>query len=426
MRVHYNLRDKNAKEKTSIFLVARHFGQNLRYSTGLSISPTLWDVKRNRPKAGQLPHVRVALNQLEEKAEKALMDAGYLSQTEFKALMDRVTGKVQDEGKTPYLLAFVRDYCGVNPRATLKSAGTILVNFTLGTSYPRWGLIEWDKLKGNDVRFDSIDWFWRQRFYNYCVGQKLTASYIEAVLFSVSHFLNASRPTHHTNEVNKIGGWSNTKNAETRHTPITLSVEEINRLAGLNGLSDLDTRIKDLFLIGVMCGQRFSDYSTIKPNQVKDGRVHFLQQKTKVKTAIPLNLWAGLVPETLGEILERYGNTSPLIEGKQPDAILNERIKFLCRRAGISEQVEVISTIGDDANLTYCEKWQVISSHTARRTFATVWHRGKMSLASIALFTGHKSVNQLKTYIGLTNEEHQQAAEREAETARELLLSKAI
>jgi len=426
MRTHFNLRDKNAKEKTSIFLVARHSGKNLRYSTGLSISPTLWDVKRNRPKAGQLPHVRVALNQLEEKAEKALMDAGHLSQTEFKKLMDKVTGKVQGEEKTPYLLAFVRNYCEVNPRAALKSAGTILVNFTLGTSYARWGVIEWDKLKGNDVRFDSIDWFWRQRFYNYCVGQKLTASYIEAILFSVSHFLNASRPTHHTNEVNKIGGWSNTKNAETRHTPITLSVEEINRLAGLNGLSDLDTRIKDLFLIGIMCGQRFSDFSTIKPNQVKDGRVHFLQQKTKVKTAIPLNLWAGLVPETLGQILERYENAAPTLPTCRPDIYFNERLQFICRRAGICDQVQVITTAGGKVETTYVEKWRKVRSHTARRTFCTIWYKGKMSLASIAQFSGHKSVDQLKTYIGLSEEEYQQAAESEAETARAVLLAKAI
>ncbi len=426
MRVHFNLRDKNAVGKTSIFLVARHFGKNLRYSTGLSLSPTEWDIKRNRPKPGQLPHIRVKLNQLEDKAEKALIDAGHLSQSDFKDLMDKVTGKVEPGGKTPYLLEFIKGYCNENPRPALKSAACVLVNFTLGVDYAKYPQIDWDRIKKNDIRFDAIDWSWRQRFYNYCVGKNLRASYIEVLFRSVSHFLNASRPTHHTNEINKLKGWSGTKNAKTKHTPITLTIDEINRLASLSGLSDIDTKAKDLFLIGIMSGQRFSDFSTIKPNQVKNGRVHFLQQKTKVKTAIPLNLWAGLVPETLGEILERYDNLSPVLCEKDADAYLNKRVKFLCRRAGITAQVEVISTAADNADLTYCEKWQKISSHTCRRTFATTWHRGKMSLASIALFTGHKSVNQLKTYIGLSDEEHQQAAEREAETARMELLSKAI
>jgi len=368
----------------------------------------------------------VKLNQLEEQTEKALTDAGYLSQAEFKKLMDKVTGKVQSEGKTPYLLAFVRDYCEVNKRRTLRSTATALVNFTLGTAYARWSEIDWNAIKGKDIRFDAIDWNWRQRFYLHCVESRLSASYIRERLLHISHFLNASRPGHHTNEVNKVRGWASVKNAETRHTPIALSLDEINRLARLKGLSELDTKIKDLFLIGIMSGQRFSDFSTITPNMVKAGRVHFLQKKTKVKTAIPINLWAGLVPETLGEILERYGNTSPDIGGYRSDVVLNERIKFLCRRAGIVDRVEIISTIGDEAVVSDCEKWEKVSSHTARRSFCTAWHRGKMALASIALLTGHKSITQLKKYIGLTDEEHLQAVEREAEAARQRMLSKAI
>lgn len=454
MRVHFNLRDKNAQEKTSIFLVARHHGKNLRYSTGLSISPTLWDVKRNRPKelkkrsaiiehSANIPEeyqiefakkqnelgfeITRKLNELEIKAGEVLMKAGPLSQPEFKKLMDIATGKTKDNLTTAYLLEFVRNYCqNVNNRGTLKSTATILVNLVLGTSYSRWSMIDWDRIKGRDIRFDAIDFEWRQRFYNHCVDQNLAASYIDAMLANVSHFLNVSRPKHHTNEVNKMKGWTTTKNAKTRHTPITLTLEEINRLAKLEGLSEQDTRIKDLFLIGVMSGQRFSDYSTIQPDQVRGGRVHFLQKKTKIKTAIPLEMWAGLVHETMGEILARYGNRSPEVRATKPDSLLNDRIKTLCQLAGINAKVEVISTNGDREKVAYCKKYEVISSHTARRTFATTWYRGKMSLASIAMLTGHKNVDQLKAYIGLSDEEHQQAAESEAQAARERLLSKAI
>jgi len=425
MRIHYNLRDKNAAEKTSIFLVVRHFGKNLRYSTGHSISPTLWDVRRNRPKAGQLPHVRIALNQLEEKAEKGLMDAGNLSQTEFKNLMDKVMGKVDDGGKTPYLLQFIREYIQNKNMGILKSTGTMLVNFALGAAYTKWGGIEWDKVKGKDVRFDAIDWNWHQRFYNYCVDQGLQASYIKQTFRIISLFLNASRPTHHNNQINKTRGWADIKNGDVHHTPIALTLEEVNMLATLE-LNEDDAKTRDLFLIGLYSGQRYSDFSTIQPNQVKGGRVHFIQKKTKSKTAIPLNLWAGLVPETLGEILERYGNTSPTLPTCRPDIYLNERMQFICRRAGITEQVEVFDRPGRELNVMYLEKWQKVRSHTARKSFCTIWHRGGMSLASIAKFSGHRSVDQLKAYIGLSSEEHLQAAEREAETARAVMLAKAI
>ena len=251
MKICFNLRDAKAKDKTAVLLIVSHYGRRLKATTGLHISPTAWNPKTNRPKAGQLPHVRVKLNQLEEQTEKALIDAGYLSQTEFKKLMDKVTGKVQGEGKTPYLLAFVRDYCEVNKRHTPRSTATALVNFTLGTAYARWSEIDWNAIKGKDIRFDLIDWNWRQRLYINSVEKGLSSSTIRERLLHVSHFLNASRPGHHTNEVNKVRGWASVKNAETRHTPIALSLDEINRLARLKGLSELDTKIKDLFLIGL-------------------------------------------------------------------------------------------------------------------------------------------------------------------------------
>ena len=425
MRIHYNLRDKNAAEKTSIFLVVRHFGKNLRYSTGFSISPTLWDVRRNRPKAGQLPHVRVQLNQLEEKAEKALTDAGAMSQPEFKILMDKVTGKVQDEGKTPYLLQFVREYIQNKDMGILKSTGTLLFNFATGGKCTKWNGIDWSRIKGNDIRFDSIDWNLHRKLYNYCVEQGLQASYIKQTFRIISLFLNASRPGHHNNQINKAKGWADIKNGDVRATPVALTLEEVNLLANMV-LSGDDAIARDLFLIGVYSGQRWSDFSTIQPNQVRAGRVHFTQKKTKTKTVIPLDLWRGLVPETLGEILERYGNTSPTLPTCRPDIYLNERMQFLCRRAGIADHVEVYDTSGGDLKILYLEKWQKIRSHSGRRTFATLCRRAEMSLPAIARFTGHKSVDQLKKYIGIDDEELQMSAEREAEAARQRMLSKAI
>jgi len=425
MRIHYNLRDKNAKEKTSIFLVARHFGKNLRYSTGLSISPTLWDVKRNRPKSGQLPDVRVALNQLEEKAEKALMDAGNLSQPEFKALMDKITRKVEDSGgKTPYLIQFIREYLEEKNQGGVKSLGTLLVNFSAGTNYSQWGRIDWSRVK-KDIRFDAIDWNWHRKFYNYCVAQGLQAGYVKQVFRLLSLILNASRPTHHNNQINKAKGWADIKNGDVRHTPIALTLEEVNKLAALE-LAGEDARVRDLFLIGVYSGQRWSDFSTIQPNQIRDGKVYFVQKKKKNRAVIPLDLWRGLFPETLGEILERYGNASPTLPTCRSDIYFNERVQFLCRRAGIVDQVEVFDTSGGDFKIIYLEKWQKVRSHTARRTFATLCRRAEMSLPAIARFTGHKSTDQLKKYIGIGEDELQQAAESEAEAARQRMLSKAI
>ncbi|AEE48697.1 tyrosine-type recombinase/integrase [Haliscomenobacter hydrossis] len=425
MAVHFNLRDKSAQSKTSIFLVVRHHGKNYKYSTGLSVDPSLWDASKNRPLSGKLLPLKAKLNDLELKVERAMSEAEYLTAQEFKDLMDRVTGKVEGKDKT-YFLQYVREFCDGKTRATLKSTATALVNFITGSSYTQFGKIDWAKVNAKDIRFDDIDFTWRQRFYNYCTDQGLTALYIQQRLRHIAQMLNASRFSKlHSNDINKMRGWADVKNSEVRHTPITLSLEEISRLAALE-LNEGDAKVRDLFLIGVYSGQRWSDCSRIKPDQVKGNRLYFVQQKTSSKAIVPLDLWAGLVPETLGEILERYDNAAPTLPTCRPDIFFNERLQFICRRAGITEQVQVITTAGGKVETTYVEKWRKVRSHTARRTFCTIWYKGKMSLASIAQFSGHKSVDQLKTYIGLTDEEYQQAAESEAQAARELLLSKVI
>ena len=51
------------------------------------------------------------------------------------------------------------------------------------------------------------------------------------------------------------------------------------------------------------------------------------------------------------------------------------------------------------------QKWEVISSHTCRRSFCTNLFKRGMNLEDIALFSGHSAIRILKLYIKLTPEE---------------------
>jgi len=93
MKIRYNLRDAQAKSKTAILLIVSHYGKRLKVTTGLHSSPTAWNAKTNRPKAGQLPYIRERLNQIEAIAEKILSTAGYLTQTDFSKLLNEATGR---------------------------------------------------------------------------------------------------------------------------------------------------------------------------------------------------------------------------------------------------------------------------------------------------------------------------------------------
>ena len=413
MKVHFNLRDAKAKEKTSIVLTIRHYQKPLKWSTGLHISPTLWDAKRNRPKAGNLPHVREQLNALEVLTEQKMSSAGYLTQSDFSALMNEATGKAEPE-KTPFLFAFIREYCAENTRKELKLTGRILYNFITGANVAIWPLIDWDKARAKDVKIEAITWDFRKRLIRYCFDQNYSVSYVQGTLKRFGQFINESRANgHHQNAISKERGWANVQGAgveKAKNVPIALSLEELNRLAALE-LTGIDERIRDCFLIGAFTGQRWSDYGFIKPYQVKGDLVRFYQQeKTENYCEVELDLFAGLVPHSLGDLLAKYGNQSPIItEGKQinktADVKINERVKFFCRRAGITEKMRWSEDSGGKIKEYEIEKWEAMGTHTARRTFATIWYNLGMPVDEICSVTGHKNATQLMEYIGVTQDE---------------------
>ena len=404
MNIRYNLRDKQDKDKTAILMVVRHFQKTLKWATGLHTSPTAWNPKTNRPKAGQLPHVRERLNQLEAIAEKILSTAGYLTQKDFAKLLNEATGKIE-ASKTPYLLAFIRQYCEENERKALKSTATTLFNFVTKSKVERWGEINFDKAKSSDILFDTLDWNFREKFYRYCLDCGLSTSYTQAKLKHLAQFINEGRKRgHHSNSISIESGFQDVKQV-AKQLPVTLTLEELNRLASLE-LSGQDEKVRDMFLIGVFTGQRYSDYSSIKPNQIKGGGVFFRQQKTKALVEIDLDMFGGLVPKSLGDLLVKYGNQSPtLTRGGNGSVVFNRSIKFLCRRAGITTKVEWITTNGGTIKTEMLEKWQVVSSHCCRRSFATLWAKMGLPLADIASATGHTTEKQLMEYVGLTHEE---------------------
>ncbi len=52
------------------------------------------------------------------------------------------------------------------------------------------------------------------------------------------------------------------------------------------------------------------------------------------------------------------------------------------------------------------EKWKLVSSHTARRSFATNLYKSNFPAISIMKITGHKTEKAFLKYIKVTPEEH--------------------
>ncbi len=82
---------------------------------------------------------------------------------------------------------------------------------------------------------------------------------------------------------------------------------------------------------------------------------------------------------------------------------MNEYIKELCQLAQIDEPFEV-TTFKGKVPFTYSvPKWRLISTHTARRTFATNLLLQGVPDRIVMEFTGHKDLKSFAKYVNIPN-----------------------
>lgn len=187
------------------------------------------------------------------------------------------------------------------------------------------------------------------------------------------------------------------KNISEESQAVALSEKELDLLAKFDfSQSPRLERTRDLFLIGCWTGLRFSDFTRIKRENIKDNMLTIQQQKTNEFVTIPLH-------PVFISIWEKYNGVLPASISNQK---FNDNLKDVCKEAGINERVMKSITKGGKKQTTVYEKWQLVSSHTARRTFATNLYKSGFPSISIMQITGHKTESSFLKYIKVTKEEH--------------------
>lgn len=168
--------------------------------------------------------------------------------------------------------------------------------------------------------------------------------------------------------------------------PFYLTSEERNRLydADLSDEPHLAV-IRDIFVFHCYVGCRVGDLRRLTRDNIKDGFLEYMPQKTKkceAKTVrVPLH-------EKALAILKRYGNleSGKLLPFRQIN-VYNSGIKELLRHCGIDRMITVLDTHG--YKTVQRPLYEVASSHTARKTFVGNLYKQVPDPNLIASMSGH-------------------------------------
>lgn len=237
-------------------------------------------------------------------------------------------------------------------------------------------------VRGRAISFDSIDYKFMNDFRNWMVYNKgYRTNTIGTHIRDLKAVLNlAYKLGLHRNDA-----FRQFSKPSEEVDNVYLTEEEVRRIAEAHLPAPL-AKARDLFLLGCYTAMRYSDCSELTVADVEGKFIHKRQEKTNGEVIIPIH-------PRVREIINRYGGAPKLALQN-----LNERIKEVCKIAGISEKVY--------KERRYYEKWQLVSSHTARRTGATLLYLQGVPTHSIMMITGHKSESSFKKYIKVTLQEN--------------------
>lgn len=179
---------------------------------------------------------------------------------------------------------------------------------------------------------------------------------------------------------------------------VYLSEDEIEKILDLK-LSGSASQVRDLFVLGCCTALRYSDYNGLtKDNFLDNGTISVLTKKTNERVIIPLHRF-------VNRIIERNKGYGFLRYPKSSQSF-NLTIKSICKKAKINDNVLIERTEGFVQVKKKYKKWELVSSHTARRSGATNMYLAGIPPFRIMLLTGHKTESAFYRYIRIRKEEN--------------------
>lgn len=377
---------------------------NIRQSTNLMVPIQKWNLSRGSVAFREFVNTlegRRIFRKLEDIRlnidERVLGGRGVTPEQVRKIVHDIVYSEcIAREQKNLSVESYLRTYLEQAEKGVRKTQKGL--NFSKGTVKSIRTvlnlIVDFQSKSDRVYSFDDIDYEFRTKFMDFLYNERgynvNTAAKCLNILVTV--LAAAEAEGLHTNR-KCLGRQFKAKRIEV--DSVYLTREELVALvqADISHMSRNHEVARDVFMVGVYTAQRVSDYNNICPENIirsADGGVviNLRQKKTGVWVSVPAR-------EELRQILEKYEYSLPHI----PEKTINICIKEVAKVAGIDTPVTIETTSGGVLGHEVHPKYELIHTHTARRTAATLMYLAGMDVFNICAVTGHSSIAMLKKYI---------------------------
>jgi integrase len=392
-----------SKNNPAVIYIRLRDGRNtdVKAKTNYHIDPELWDSKEQRPSKKALKNIDYAnldtdLQDLKNNLLKEYNKSKGVVAIDLNWLNDFINPPQQVEKLPEKLIDYLDKYTEYKKRevkeSTLKKCGVI-----------KQLLLRYEADRKLTLYIKNINLHFKNDFENYCISEGYALNTIARAVRFIKTICNHAK----ANGVETHYQLDGVKAKYLKVDNIYLNETEIQQIENIapEKLTEGLENDRDWLLISCYCGQRISDFlrfhkSMIRYEKNKNGDLKPLIEFTQVKTGkimtIPLH-------HKIMTILEKYDGNFPR---KISDQKYNDNIKTVCQLAEINKSTHGVRF--DPETKTKVEKdyekWELVSSHIGRRSFATN-NYGTIPTSFLMYVTGHATEAMFLTYIGKSNKD---------------------
>lgn len=415
VKASFNLRQPKSKRPTNIYLIVRINQKQAKLSTGVKVYPDQWNIKK------QEAYISCRLTESDNInntiTNKKLLELRNQFE-EFKRYLCDNPNKLENcwdiLREYIYKDSDMRRSKKINAIHWLRNA--IANDKTIKTSGERKGASTMEMYQGQLKSFDTflketdkgIIGFedinlglikeYETYLFNRTVKKGKTTS-TNTVANKCVQLIGIIKRAEAYNLIDihesKLDRYAKPKSRQGNENEIYLSEDDINKIYSLK-LSGKEEIVRDLFVLQCWTGQRFSDIQSLNKGIIKNttnGQVlEIVQTKKTHRVTIPL------FPITT-EILRKYNFDLPTTA---KNTTLNY-LKKIGLKAGLTEEHIVTEDRGGKVTNSIKQRWELIGTHTARRSYISNMLKRGYDSHLLMKITGHTTEEAFKRYVKISS-----------------------
>lgn len=415
VKASFNLRQPKSKRPTNIYLIVRINQKQAKLSTGVKVYPDQWNIKK------QEAYISCRLTESDNInntiTNKKLLELRNQFE-EFKRYLCDNPNKLENcwdiLREYIYKDSDMRRSKKINAIHWLRNA--IANDKTIKTSGERKGASTMEMYQGQLKSFDTflketdkgIIGFedinlglikeYETYLFNRTVKKGKTTS-TNTVANKCVQLIGIIKRAEAYNLIDihesKLDKYTKPKSRQGNENEIYLSEDDINKIYSLK-LSSKEEIVRDLFVLQCWTGQRFSDIQSLNKGIIKNttnGQVlEIVQTKKTHRVTIPL------FPITT-EILRKYNFDLPTTA---KNTTLNY-LKKIGLKAGLTEEHIVTEDRGGKVTNSIKQRWELIGTHTARRSYISNMLKRGYDSHLLMKITGHTTEEAFKRYVKVSS-----------------------